>query len=151
MATYQTVLAGTDGSASSLRAVDRAAEMAADEDAALVLVCAYYPASKQDVDRASEELGDLTYQVVGSNPAEDVLRKAAERAQARGAKKITPLAIQDDPVSSLTYAVSEQGADLLVVGNRGLNSLTGRILGSVPSNVARQSTCDVLIVHTSVR
>jgi nucleotide-binding universal stress UspA family protein len=107
--------------------------------------------TKQEVNRASEELGDLTYQVVGSNPAEDVLGKAAERAQARGAKQIKPMAIQDDPVSSLTYAVSEQGADLLVVGNRGLGTLTGRILGSVPSTVARQSTCDVLIVHTTSR
>jgi nucleotide-binding universal stress UspA family protein len=151
MATYRTVLAGTDGSESSLRAVDRAADMARDEDATLVLVCAYFPANKQEVDRASEELGDLTYQVVGSNPAEDVLRKASERAQANGANKITPLAIQDDPVASLTYAVSEQRADLLVVGNRGLNTLTGRILGSVPSSVARQSTCDVLIVHTTSR
>ncbi len=151
MATYRTVLAGTDGSESSLRAVDRSADMATDEDATLVLVCAYFPATKQEVNRASEELGDLTYQVVGSNPAEDVLGKAAERAQARGAKQIKPLAIQDDPVSSLTYAVSEQGADLLVVGNRGLGTLTGRILGSVPSTVARQSTCDVLIVHTTSR
>ena len=38
--------------------------------------------------------------------------------------------------------------DLLVVGNRGINSLTGRLLGSVPADVARQSDCDVMIVHT---
>ena len=40
-------------------------------------------------------------------------------------------------------------AELLVVGNVGLNTLTGRILGSVPQNVARRSGVDVLIVHTS--
>jgi len=37
---------------------------------------------------------------------------------------------------------------LLVVGNVGLNTLTGRILGSVPQSVARRSGVDVLIVHT---
>ena len=44
--------------------------------------------------------------------------------------------------------VNENHADLLVVGNRGINSLTGRLLGSVPADVARQSECDVMIVHT---
>ena len=40
-------------------------------------------------------------------------------------------------------------ADLVVVGNRGLNSLAGRILGSVPANLSHRSPCDVLIVHTT--
>ncbi|MCW2597201.1 MAG: universal stress protein, partial [Jatrophihabitans sp.] len=37
----------------------------------------------------------------------------------------------------------------LVVGNRGLNTLAGRILGSVPLDVARHTGTDVLIVHTT--
>ena len=40
-------------------------------------------------------------------------------------------------------------ADLLVIGNRGLNTLAGRILGSVPLDVSRHSSVDVLIVHTT--
>jgi nucleotide-binding universal stress UspA family protein len=39
-------------------------------------------------------------------------------------------------------------ADLIVVGNRGINTRLGRILGSVPSVVSQRSPCDVLIVHT---
>ena len=39
--------------------------------------------------------------------------------------------------------------DLLVVGNRGLNSLAGRLLGSVPANITHKAACDVLIVHTT--
>ncbi len=49
----------------------------------------------------------------------------------------------------LDQAVADQGADLLVVGNVGLNTLTGRILGSVPQSVARRAGVDVLIIHTS--
>ena len=45
--------------------------------------------------------------------------------------------------------MSDVKADLLVVGNRGLNSIAGRLLGSVPADVARKSACDVLIVHTT--
>ena len=43
---------------------------------------------------------------------------------------------------------------LLAVGvdvyskTQGRPSLTGRLLGSVPADVARQSDCDVMIVHT---
>jgi hypothetical protein len=38
---------------------------------------------------------------------------------------------------------------MLVVGNRGLSSVAGRLLGSVPSEVSRRAKTDVLIVHTT--
>jgi nucleotide-binding universal stress UspA family protein len=43
----------------------------------------------------------------------------------------------------------EAQADLLVVGNVGLASVAGRLLGSVPSEVSRRAKTDVLIVHTA--
>jgi nucleotide-binding universal stress UspA family protein len=43
-------------------------------------------------------------------------------------------------------AVAEQvGADLIVVGNRGMNR---RVLGSIPNTVSHRAACDVLIVQT---
>jgi nucleotide-binding universal stress UspA family protein len=42
----------------------------------------------------------------------------------------------------------EVHADLLVVGNVGLSSVAGRLLGSVPANVSQRARTDVLIVHT---
>ncbi|HEX4703113.1 MAG TPA: universal stress protein, partial [Pseudonocardiaceae bacterium] len=88
------------------------------------------------------------YQVVGSTPAEDSLRTAADRASSAGATDIVTSAISGDPVNTLVSSIDEHRADLLVVGNRGLNTLAGRLLGSVPSDVARHARCDVLIVHT---
>ena len=41
-------------------------------------------------------------------------------------------------------------ADLLVVGNVGLSTIAGRLLGSVPANVSRRAKVDVLIVHTTL-
>jgi nucleotide-binding universal stress UspA family protein len=149
MAAYQTVVVGTDGSDSSFAAVDRAAGVAADSGATLVIACAYYPASKNDVDKAQDVLRDEAYQVVGSAPAEDTLQDARDRAIKRGATKIETVPVVGDPVESLRKVVSDHSADLLVVGNRGLNTLAGRILGSVPSEVARKSGVDVLIVHTT--
>ncbi len=150
MAAYQTIVVGTDGSDSSYRAVDRAAAVAADSGATLVIACAYQPASRRDVEQAQDELGsDVAYQVVGSAPAEDTVRTASERAAKAGATKVDTVIVDGEPVPTLTRLVRERQADLLVVGNRGLNTLAGRILGSVPSEVARKSGVDVLIVHTT--
>jgi nucleotide-binding universal stress UspA family protein len=148
MGAYQTVLVGTDGSDSSYRAVDRAAEIARDATARLVIVCAYEPATPREVAAAEDVLGDEAFSVAGSAPAEETLRTAAERAAARGAGKIERVAVAGEPVKSLVSALEDHQADLLVVGNRGLNTLAGRLLGSVPAAVSRRSPCDVLIVHT---
>src|SRR5215469_148876 len=144
MGAYQTVLVGTDGSESSYRAVDRAAELARDSAARLVIVCAYHPATRREVAQAEDVLGENeAYHVVGSTPAEETLRAAAERAEAKGAG-----AIEGEPVKSLLAMLDKYQADVLVVGNRGLNTLAGRLLGSVPADVSRRARCDVLIVHT---
>jgi nucleotide-binding universal stress UspA family protein len=149
MGSYSTILVGTDGSASSMRAVDTAAGLAANTGATLVLASAYHPMPERERLSASDKLGDLAYKVQGSTPAEDALRDARERALAAGAKDIDQVAVEGDAVDVLTTLVKERAADLLVVGNRGLNSLAGRILGSVPANLSHRSPCDILIVHTT--
>jgi nucleotide-binding universal stress UspA family protein len=114
----------------------------------LVIVCAYRLASDREVREAADALGEDAYQVVGSAPAESSLRSAAGRARARGATDVTTRAVVGDPPDVLVKTVADAGADLLVVGNRGLNSVVGRLLGSVPSSVARHAGCDVTIVRT---
>lgn len=146
---YATVLVGTDGSASSFRAVDRAAVVARDAGATLLLLTAYRPMNAREVQDARAVLGDDAYKVAGSTPADDVLRDAADRAKALGVEKIEKIAVEGDPVDALVQTVDERGIDLLVVGNRGLNSLAGRLLGSVPANITHKASCDVLIVHTT--
>jgi len=146
-----TVLVGTDGSESSFRAVDRAAALAGDAGAALLHVTAYRPMSAREQQAARDALGDEAYKVAGSTPAEDVLRDAADRARAAVPADIDTLAIEGDPVDALLDTISARSVDLLVVGNRGLNSLAGRLLGSVPANLTHKATCDVLVVHTTGR
>ena len=149
MPAYRTVVVGTDGSSTSPAAVDRAAEVAADRSAELVIVCADTPASREQTAAAEDALKDEAYLVVGWTPAEETLRAAADRAAAAGAVKVRTSAIDGPPVDVLRATVAEHGADLLVVGNKGRDTLPGRLLGSVPSDVARRSGVDVLIVHTS--
>jgi nucleotide-binding universal stress UspA family protein len=149
--TYTTILCGTDGSESSFRAVDRAAAIARDAGATLLLACAYRPMSAREVQDAADALGGESYKVSGSTPAEDVLRDAADRARDVGAKNVETLAVEGDAVDELISLAKKKSADLVVVGNRGLNSLAGRLLGSVPANISHRATCDVLIVHTTGR
>ncbi|AEN13253.1 MULTISPECIES: universal stress protein [unclassified Streptomyces] len=149
MVAYRTVMVGTDGSESSFAAVEGAARLAAVCEAELVIACAYAPMRGPELSRATDQLGAEAFQVVGSAPAEDTLRIARDRARAQGAVHVRSVAVEDEPVAALVRTARECSADLLVVGNRGLRSLAGRILGSVPADVARRAGLDVLIVHTT--
>jgi nucleotide-binding universal stress UspA family protein len=146
---YSTIVVGTDGSESSLRAVARAGAIAGACDATLVVACAYLPDDDREAARAGDVLRDDAYQVVGSHPAEDKVRSAAEKAAAAGAKKVRTVAVVGSPVETLLDVVRRENADLLVVGNRGLNGVKGRLLGSVPADATRRSGVDVLVVHTT--
>ena len=148
---YRTVVVGTDGSESSLRAVARAGALAGACGATLVIACAYLPTETDDRElaEAQQALRDDAYQVVGSHPAEDTVRTAAERANSAGAKDVKTLAVQGSPVETLLEVVRRENADLLVVGNRGLAGIKGRLLGSVPADATRRSAVDVLVVHTT--
>lgn len=149
MASYERILVGTDGSPSSFRAVERAARIAADASAELLIVSAYAQMPERERVRAAEALGEEAYKVMGSHPADDILREAQDVAAKAGAGNVDTFCKAGDPVDVLIEAVEERKVDLCVVGNRGLNSLAGRLLGSVPANISHRASCDVLIVHTT--
>jgi nucleotide-binding universal stress UspA family protein len=149
VASYRKVLVGTDGSPSSFRAVEAAGRLAADSGAKLLLVCAYQPMPDKERARAGDQLGELAYKVEGSTPADDALRAARDKAIATGATDVEQVAVAGEAVDILLALAGEREVDLVVVGNRGLNSLAGRLLGSVPASLSHRARCDVLIVHTT--
>ncbi|MDY3127365.1 MAG: universal stress protein [Corynebacterium sp.] len=144
MSNYATIVVGTDGSKSSLLAVERAACIAAAFKATLVIGCAFYE-SKEDATKARRQ---DSVAVLDDEKALENLEFAKTHAQKFGVQEVRTEVRAGTPVQALMSIVSDTNADLLVVGNRGINSLTGRLLGSVPADVARQSDCDVMIVHT---
>jgi nucleotide-binding universal stress UspA family protein len=146
---YQTVVVGTDGSEPSLRAVDRAGKIVAESNAKLIIATGYSP-HKDDV-RAADVLGEEGYKVRGNAPIYAMLRDARDRAKAAGAKNVEDRPIRDAPVHALVDLAEEVGADLLVVGNVGLDArsaIIGRVF-SIPGAVASRAKIDVLIVHTT--
>ena len=77
MSAYRTVVVGTDGSDSSLRAVEKAGSIAG-ADAKLIVATAYLP--QHEDPRAADALKDESYKVSGSAPIYAILREAKDRA-----------------------------------------------------------------------
>jgi nucleotide-binding universal stress UspA family protein len=157
---YRKIVVGTDGSESSLKAVDRAAAIAAQESAKLIIASAHLDTSEKggwsrppspdrlSDGRAADSLRDEGYRMHGSAPVYAILQDARGRAKAAGAHDIEEQAIVGAPVTALLHLADEVNADLLVVGNLWLGTVAGRLLGSVPDTVARRAKVDILIVHT---
>jgi nucleotide-binding universal stress UspA family protein len=161
MSGYRTVIVGTDGSDSSMRAVERAGAFAGQENAKLIVATAHFhhpekggwsrapsPDPASDT-RAEDALGREGYKVHGDAAVYDILHDARDKARAAGAKDVEERAIVGAPVEALIKLATEVKADLIVVGDVGLDSVAGRLLGSVPADVARKAKIDILIVHTA--
>jgi nucleotide-binding universal stress UspA family protein len=142
----QIVAVGTDGSDTASKAVDFALDIAEKFGAKVVVASSYRPVGE---DRIRKEQRDAPEDVQWSiNPTEDVdsaLRGVEEEARGRGLE-VTSEARQGDPADVLCEIAEEHGADLLVVGNRGMQR---RVLGSVPNSVSHKAPCSVVIVKTT--
>ena len=162
MSAYQTLVVGTDGSDTSLRAVDHAAAFAAQTNAKLIIAMAHLPNADRGgwgrparPDRVIDGQAEIVlgregdYKMHGEAPVHAILREARYRARAAGAKNIETRPIRGAPVRALSRLAKEVNADLLVVGNVGLNTRRDKWFGSVPGSVLGRAKTDVLIVHTT--
>lgn len=149
MAEYRTIIVGTDGSESSLRAVTKAAQIAAESDAKLIVASAYLAdegaSGAPDPDQSSGE----GYKTEGNAATYDMLREAAAMARSAGARDVEERAVVGAAVDALVDLADEVQADLLVVGNLGVNTVTGHLFGSVPKTVSRRANTEVMIVDTT--
>ncbi len=137
-----TVAVGTDGSATASEAVNQAAEIARRFDAKLVLLSAF----KDSKDRPTPQR-DIELQWAENSRAAvtSSLERIAAELGAGGLECETQLD-EGDPADVLVRLAAESGADLLVIGNRGMER---RVLGSVPNSVTHKADCSVLVVKTT--
>ena len=145
---YQTVVVGTDGSETALKAVQAAADVAAAMQVPLTVVVAYHPIPAREQASITAGLGDTRFRVTGTEHAQEALDTAVTAARDAGATAVDGQLVEGDAVGALLAVAENRAPALLAVGNRGMNRLSGRLLGSVPSDVAFRARCDVLIVHT---
>jgi nucleotide-binding universal stress UspA family protein len=142
----QTVAVGTDGSGTADKAVEFALEMASRYEARIVFISAYVPVRESRLQREARDApGDLEWTI---NPAEDVdatLRECEERAEQRGLRWASE-AREGDPAKILVDLAASNDADVLVIGNKGMQR---KVLGSVPNTVSHTAPCSVVIVKTT--
>ena len=135
-----TIAVGTDGTATANEAVKQAAGIARKFGAKLYLLSAFDDSRKSD--------GEDVELQWASNPAarvRSILERLAEDLNLEGIETETRAA-PGDPAKVLVDLAEECDADLLVIGNRGMQR---RVLGSVPNSVTHRANCSVLVVKTT--
>jgi maltose/moltooligosaccharide transporter len=142
---YDRVVVGSDGTPTSLYAVDRAAEVAQAAQARLIVVTAYRESAASAGTVAEGAHRDL----YGADLAREALGKSVTGLTKERARYIEQRLVAGDPAQALLDTVGQNPANLIVVGNRGLGASKGQLLGSVPGNVVKNAVCDVLVVQTS--
>ncbi|MEX2217418.1 MAG: universal stress protein [Phycisphaerales bacterium] len=145
---FTRIVVGTDGSETAGEAVAQAADLAKLSGAQLSLVSAYEPVSRRRLQgEQSDAPADVQHEI---GPREDVnlvLEAAAATAKQQGLEvQLHP--VEGNPGEAILKVAEQTGADLIVVGNRGMTGVS-RLLGSVPNNVSHHAPCSVMIVRTT--
>ena len=146
---FKRIVVGTDGSETAQVAVSHATELAKSSGATLEIVSAYEPVPS---DRLREEGTQVPDDVAyGVGPRGDVianLDNAAAKAKEAGVEvNIHPR--EGEPADAILDVAEETGADLVVVGNKGMTGARRFLLGSVPNKVSHHAPCGVYIVRTT--
>jgi nucleotide-binding universal stress UspA family protein len=146
---FRSIVVGTDGSETAAKAVDAAVQLAQLSGATLEIVSAYEPVSSQRLrEEARQVPPDLQWMINRRADVDATLQLAAERAEGGG---VTPQthAREGDPADAILDVAEELGADLIVVGNKGMTGAKRFLLGSVPNKVSHHAPCAVMIIRTS--
>jgi nucleotide-binding universal stress UspA family protein len=146
---FSSIVVGTDGSSTATQAVREAVDVAKALGARLELVSAYAPVSDQRL--RAEQRRAATDAAAAVNPRRDteaLLSDAADIAR-EAAVEVNTHARQGDPSDAILDVAEELGADLVIVGNKGMTGAKRFMLGSVPNRVSHHAPCSVLIVRTT--
>ena len=149
---FDVIVVGTDGSDSASVAVQRAAALATLTGATLHIVSAYRHVSLGSVAMAATA-GATTVDLEHVNrgvtaQGEEVCEHAATNARRAGVK-VELHAVPGDAADVLVDVATQVGADLVVVGNRGMSGARRFVLGSVPNKVSHHCPCSLLVVDTT--
>jgi len=144
---FKTILVPVDGSPSSKRAVDVAADLAACHQSSVILlhVIPDLPLPKEILEMiAAGEVTESRSEILKTS-AEIILRDAQERFAKAGLSDVRGEFIMGDPARKiLEYAVNNT-VDLIVLGHRGLDTQSN-MLGSVSRKLVNMTDKSCLVV-----
>ena len=142
----EAIVVGTDGSQTAKLAVDEATRLAKALDVELHIVSAFQPLTGAHVAGAPAGAAKV-WQPLPDSRVEAILAEAAASVRFRDVKFKTHSS-NDEPADALIAVATQVDADMIVVGNRGMQGAR-RVLGSVPNKVAHHAPCSVLIIRTT--
>ncbi|MFC1681385.1 universal stress protein [Pseudomonadota bacterium] len=166
----KTMLTATDGSSHANKAIDLAIDLATRYDARLVIVHSIGEGTVPDslihmaevehivdpkpvapaLPRASIPHGDTRrWEESGKIHAfiaNKLLSNAESEAKEKGVREVKTVAVQGDPASRILETVKSEGADMVVMGSRGLGNLKGLLQGSVSTKVSHLAECTCVCV-----
>jgi nucleotide-binding universal stress UspA family protein len=134
------IVVGFDGSEHGRKALQRAADIASGATVAVV--------SAAKVERL---MRDPAGAVKPEDPADveqrtQALAEARQYLEGRGVNAVY-VEGTGSPADVIVQEAEDSGADLIVVGTRGLNVAQRLVMGSVSTNVVHHAPCDVLVVR----
>ncbi|MDT7899202.1 MAG: universal stress protein [Sulfolobales archaeon] len=140
---FKRIVAAYDGSDQAIKALNTAIELAKAFNSKLDVV--------EVVDTAAllgMGFAPIPSEVIAQiyNKAQNDVEQAKKKAQEAGVKDVTSQVLEGDPATSIIEYASKNGADLIVIGSRGLSTFKRLVLGSVSSKVVQESRIPVLVV-----
>jgi nucleotide-binding universal stress UspA family protein len=149
MAPFEKIVVGTDGSETAEEAVRQAAVLAKLAGGRLEVVSALepVPALRTTGEKVSAP-GDVQHEFGPREDVNFVLEKALRIAAGEGVEA-RPHPMEGDPADAILDVADEIGADLIVVGNKGMTGAGRFLLGSVPNKISHHARCGVFIARTT--
>jgi nucleotide-binding universal stress UspA family protein len=142
----EAIVVGTDGSETAKRAVDEAVRLASALGAEVHVVSAFEPLRGAKIAGAPEGAAKV-WQPLPDSQVESTLSQAAAGIRMKNVE-VTTHALEKDPADAILDVAEKVGADMIVVGNKGMHSASRFVLGNVPNKVSHRARCNVLIVST---
>jgi nucleotide-binding universal stress UspA family protein len=142
---YQVIVVGTDGSERGTGAVQEAMELAGPVGATLHVVQVVHPAVG-----AGQVDSEAWQQVIDDERGriDSVRSSLVAEADRRGLALEFHTPGGGDVADALISTAESVGAELVVVGNKGMTGMSRFVLGSIPNKVAHRCRCSVLIANT---
>jgi nucleotide-binding universal stress UspA family protein len=142
---FSKIVVGTDGSETADAAVDIAIDLARRFGATLHIVNAFRAGvGSGQVALAGAPPGDQALEhAVGAEASEQMLADVAARATGL---TVETHSVSSSPGDAVVEVAADIGADLIVVGNKGMHR---RVFGSVPSSIGQKAPCSLLIAKTT--
>ncbi|NPA84398.1 MAG: universal stress protein [Crenarchaeota archaeon] len=136
---FKRILMAHDSSLCGWNAFDVALDLARKYGAELIVLHAIDTSSVPDIPHKDVLIKPLEER---AKKLEEEVKKRLEESGIRGKFVV----VRDRPVDAIVRSAEEYGADLIVLGARGLGIVSGYLLGSVSTKVVLTSKKSVLVV-----